>query len=118
MCILAAWELRTCYNMERIDRCFSTKRSAERRVQEFNVTAKAKVIEALQNLSEDDLLRVVGFLDNLESDRRQPRPGSPRSLLRAAGSWWMAEEETERFLTEVGAMRHSDDGGHALDREC
>jgi hypothetical protein len=81
------------------------------------MTAKAKVIEAVQNLSEDELQRVVDFLDNLESDRRQPRPGSPRSLLRVAGSWWMAEEESERFLTEVGAMRDSDDGEHALPPE-
>ncbi len=81
------------------------------------MTAKAKVIEAVQNLSEDDLQRVVDFLDNLESDRRQPQPGSPRSLLRAAGSWWVAERETERFLNEVGAMRHSDDGEHALPPE-
>ncbi len=103
--------------MERIDRYFSTKRSAERRVQGFNVTAKAKVIEALHNLSDDDLQRVVDFLDNLESDRRQPQPSSPRSLLRAAGSWWMAEEETERFLTEVGAMRISDHDEHALPPE-
>lgn len=81
------------------------------------MTAKAKVIEALQNLSEDELQRVVDLLDILESDRRRPQPGSPRSLLRAAGSWWMAAEETERFLTEVGATRHSDDGEHALPPE-
>jgi hypothetical protein len=78
------------------------------------MSSKSDLAQAVENLSDKEAEKVLGFIDALKKERAEPRLGSAEAVLRAAGSWWMTSEETRRFLIEIDEMRHAEDPHRAI----
>lgn len=75
---------------------------------------KRKVLETVNGLSDGDAGKVMDFIESLKQPEATPKPGSVDAVLRAAGTWWMTPQETQRFLKEVEELRHNEDVGRAV----
>jgi hypothetical protein len=51
------------------------------------MSGKPALVQAVNELSESEADRVLGFIDTLKRERGRPRPGSAEAVLRAAESW-------------------------------
>ena len=78
------------------------------------MTEKARVTDAVQQLSDGEIERVSQFIESLRKNRSCPPVGSVEAVRRAVGSWWMSPDETAHFLDELERMRHVKDADRAV----
>lgn len=78
------------------------------------MTDKAKVLETLERLSDDQVREVAAFVDSLNQQDTVPRKGSIEAFMRAASGWWMTPDATERFLIDVEDMRQRENPQRAV----
>ncbi|MBI1929740.1 hypothetical protein HYR99_36510 [Candidatus Poribacteria bacterium] len=65
----------------------------------------AKMVEALQELSEAETRQVLGFITELKYQPGSPKPGSVDAVMRSFGSWKMTPEEYEQFMKDIADCR-------------
>ena len=66
-----------------------------------------KVIEDVQKLSQEEVRKVIDFINELKPCT--PKPGSVDAVMRSFGSWKMTSEEYEQFMRDIADCRQLED---------